>query len=143
VRLTPILQALFSTGSATADDRKDYENRTTPSPSISPEISRGKTDRAARPPDLPPQSLMAVDFAIIGSFIRSGRPRIRFLSIGPRLCSTLPSDPASRRCPCASLILRHHQAGWRTSTSQADHARHTEKSSAGARLLPAVENVNH
>jgi hypothetical protein len=36
---------------------------------------------------------------------------IRFLSIGPRLCSTLPSDPASRRRPCASLILRHHQAG--------------------------------
>jgi hypothetical protein len=61
---------------------------------------------------------MAVDFAIIGSLVRSGRPRIRFLSIGPRLCSTLPSDPASRRRPCASLILRHHQAGWRTFTSK-------------------------
>jgi hypothetical protein len=34
---------------------------------------------------------MAVDFAIIGSLVRSG---------------------------CASLILRHHQAGWRTSTSK-------------------------
>ncbi|HAY0228387.1 TPA: hypothetical protein JS274_004599 [Escherichia coli] len=24
---------------------------------------------------------------------------------------SLPSDPASRRRPCASLVLRHHQAG--------------------------------
>jgi hypothetical protein len=61
---------------------------------------------------------MAVDFAIISSLVRSGRPRIRFLSIGPQLCSALPSDPASRRRPCASLILRHHQAGWRTFTSK-------------------------
>ena len=44
--------------------------------------------------------------------------RVRFLSIRPRLCSTLPSDPASRRRPCASLILRHHQAGGRTFTSK-------------------------
>jgi hypothetical protein len=44
--------------------------------------------------------------------------RIRFLSIGLQLCSTLPSDPASRRRPCASLILRHHQAGWRTFASK-------------------------
>jgi hypothetical protein len=36
---------------------------------------------------------------------------IRFLSIGPRFCSTLLSDLASRRRPCASLTLRHHQAG--------------------------------
>lgn len=26
-------------------------------------------------------------------------------------CSTLPSDPVSRRRPCASLTLHHHQAG--------------------------------
>jgi hypothetical protein len=49
------------------------------------------------PPDLPPRPLMVADFAIIGSLVQPGRPRIRFLSIGPRLCSTLPSDPASRR----------------------------------------------
>jgi hypothetical protein len=82
----------------------------------SPEVR--PTAFAARPPDLPPRSLMAVDFAIICSLVRPGRPSIRFLSIGPRLCSALPSDPASRRRPCASLILRHHQAGWRTFTSK-------------------------
>ena len=41
----------------------------------------------------------------------AGRPRIRFLSIGSRLRSTLPSDPASRRHPSASPILHRHQAG--------------------------------
>src|SRR5262249_37011570 len=30
---------------------------------------------ATRPPDLPPRPLMAVDFAIIGSLVRPGRPR--------------------------------------------------------------------
>src|SRR5579862_2733714 len=29
---------------------------------------------SARPPDLPPRPLMAVDFAIISSFVRPGRP---------------------------------------------------------------------
>src|SRR3981189_3569803 len=29
----------------------------------------------ARPPDLPPRSLTTVDFAIIGSLVRPGRPR--------------------------------------------------------------------
>jgi len=43
---------------------------------------------------------------------------IRFLFIGSRLCSTLLSDPASRRRPCASLSL-HLQA--------VDHARRTKK----------------
>ena len=75
----------------------------------SPEVR--PTAFAARPPDLPPRSLMVVDFAITCSLVRPGRPRIRFLSIGPRFCSTLLSDPASRRRPCASLTLRHHQAG--------------------------------
>ena len=63
----------------------------------------------AHPPDLPPRPLMAADFAISRSLVRPGRPRIRFLFIGSRLCSTLPSDPASRRRPCASLILRRHR----------------------------------
>src|SRR5262245_17715854 len=30
---------------------------------------------AARPPDLPPRPLMTMDFAIIGSLVRTGRPR--------------------------------------------------------------------
>ena len=74
-----------------------------------PEVS--STAFPARLPDLPPRPLMVVDFAIHGSLVRAGRPRIRFLSIRPRFCSTLPSDPTSRRRPCASLTLRHHQAG--------------------------------
>ena len=61
---------------------------------------------------------MTVDFAVIRPLVRPGRPRIRFLSIRSRFCSTLPSDPASRRRPCASLALRRHQAGQRTSTSK-------------------------
>ena len=65
----------------------------------------------AHPPDLPPRPSMAMDFAVICPLVRPGRPRIRFLSIGSRPCSTLPSDPASRRRPCASLILRRHRAG--------------------------------
>jgi hypothetical protein len=79
-------------------------------PRRSPEVR--PTAFTARPPDLPPRPLMTVDFAITCPLVRPGRPHyIRFLSIGPRLCSTLPSDPASRRRPCASLILRRHQAG--------------------------------
>jgi len=72
----------------------------------------------AHPPNLPPRSLMTLDFAVICPLVRPGRPHIRFLSIGSRFCSTLPSDPASRRRPCASLALRRHQAGQRTSTSK-------------------------
>jgi hypothetical protein len=35
-------------------------------------------------------------------------PQIRFVSLAPHIRSTLPSDPASRRRPCASLVLRLH-----------------------------------
>jgi hypothetical protein len=34
--------------------------------------------------------------------------RIRFVFLRPHLRSKLPSDPASRRHPCASLVLRLH-----------------------------------
>src|ERR1700680_2058525 len=60
----------------------------------SPAISSTAFD--TRPPDLPPVSLMDVGFAMIGPLARHRRPHIRFLSIGPYLCSTLPSDPTSR-----------------------------------------------
>src|ERR1017187_1421321 len=43
---------------------------------------------------------------------------IRFLFIGSRLCSTLLSDPASRRRPCSLLSLHLHQVVKRTSTSK-------------------------
>jgi hypothetical protein len=62
--------------------------------SRSPAISSTAFD--TRPPDLPPASLMDTDFAITCSLVRRRRPQIRFLSIGPYLCSTLPSDPTSR-----------------------------------------------
>jgi hypothetical protein len=60
----------------------------------SPAISSTAFD--TRPPDLPPASLMDTDFAISCPLVRRRRPQIQFLSIGPYLCSTLPSDPTSR-----------------------------------------------
>jgi|SRR6476661_483407 len=60
----------------------------------------------AQPPDLPPVDLMDMGFAVMRPLARHRRPRIRFLFIGSRLCSTLLSGPASRRVlfrPCASL----------------------------------------
>jgi len=87
----------------------------------------------AHPPDLPPRPSMTVDFAVIGPLVRPGRPHIRCLSIGSRICSTLPSDPASRRRPCASLALRRHQAGQRTLTSKLSIMLGTPKNRAARR----------
>jgi len=75
----------------------------------SPEVS--STAFRAQPPDLQPASLMDMGFAVIGPLARRRMPRIRFLFIGSRLCSALPSDPASRRRPCALLTLHLHQVG--------------------------------
>jgi hypothetical protein len=58
----------------------------------------------AQPPNLPPAPWMGLDFAVIGQLVRRRRPPIRFLSIGSRLCSTLPSDPASPRQPLRFAI---------------------------------------
>jgi len=60
----------------------------------SPEVS--STAFSARPPDLHPAPLMDMDFVKTSSLVRNGLPHIWFLFIGPRLCSTLPSDPTSR-----------------------------------------------
>ena len=92
------------TGLAEPLSPRDFRTRRRP-PEVRP------TALAASPSDLPSRPLMALDFAITRSLVRPGRPGIRFLFIGSRLCSTLPSDPASRRRPCASLILHRHQAG--------------------------------
>src|SRR5664279_3302663 len=70
----------------------------------------------APPPDLPPLALMDMGFAAHCQLARERRPLIRFLSIGTRFCSTLPSDLASRQRPCASLILHLHQVGQGTLT---------------------------
>src|SRR5207245_11579792 len=62
-------------------------------------------------------------------------PRIQFLFIGSRLCSTLLSDLTSRFGPCASLSLHLHLVVKRTCTSQlSDPARHTNKN--GVPVLP-------
>src|SRR3954447_2960166 len=81
----------------------------TETPRRPPEVR--PTAFTARPPDLPPRSLMTVDFAITCSLVRPGRARYPALVHRGAACSTLLSDPASRRRPCASLILRRHQAG--------------------------------
>jgi len=74
------------------------ESGTRPRP---PEVSTAAF--TAHLPNLQPWPLMDMDFAIICPLVRPNLPRIRFLSVRSRLCSTLPSDPASRRRPCASL----------------------------------------
>lgn len=61
--------------------------------------------------DLPSRLLMVMAFAISCLLRQPGRPYIGFLFVRSWICSTLPSDPASRRRPCASPVLRHHQAG--------------------------------
>ena len=79
-----------------------------------PEVS--STAFNAQPPDLQPALLMEMDFAIVGPLVLRRMPPIRFLFIGSRLCSTLLSDSASRRRPCASLSLLLHQDVKGTST---------------------------
>ena len=59
---------------------------------------------------------MDMDFVVIGQLVRRRMPLIRFLYIGSYVCSTLLSDPASRRRPCASLSLHLHQVVKRTFT---------------------------
>ena len=64
----------------------------------SPEVS--STAFRTQSPNLQPVPLMDMDFAVIGPLVRHRMPQIRFLYIGSYVCSTLLSDPASRRRPC-------------------------------------------
>jgi len=83
------------------------------------QISRGKLDR-------PPRTTAGFTLCTLDGYGLRGStparpaltPRIRFLFIGSRVCSPLPSDPASRRRPCGSLPLHLHQVGERTYTSK-------------------------
>ncbi len=59
----------------------------------------------ARPSDIRAALLTEMAFAKPGSLGQCSSPHIRFLFIGPRLCSPLPSDDASRRRPCGSLTF--------------------------------------
>ena len=83
------------------------------------QISRGKFDR------LPRTTAGFTTSAFDGYGLRDHLPArpapyasIRFLSIGSHVCSTLLSDLASRRRPCASLSLHLHQVVKRTFTSK-------------------------
>src|SRR5664280_3928506 len=90
----------------------------------SPEVR--STAFTARPPDLPPRSLMAVDFAIRDSLVRPGRPRDPVLvhraaallhaSFRPHLAMT-PLRFANPSPPSGWIEDFHLQA--------VDHARHT------------------
>ena len=84
--------------------------------SRSPEVS--STAFRTQPPNLQPVPLMDMGFAVSGQLARHRMPQIRFLYIGSYVCSTLLSDPASRRRPCASLSLRLHHAVKGTFTPQ-------------------------
>jgi hypothetical protein len=91
----------------------------------SPEVS--PTTFTAHPPDLQPWRLMGMDFVTFGSLVPPGLPRIRFLFVGSRLCSTLPSDRTSRSCPCASLALHPHQVVQGTYTPKSLNMLGTQK----------------
>jgi hypothetical protein len=101
-----------------------------------PEISRGKFDRLpCTPAGLPPQPLMTVDFAIIGSLVRLGRPLYPVLvhraagllhaSFRPHLAMT-PLRFTNPSPPSGWVKDFHLQA--------VEHARHT-KGRAG--MIPA------
>src|SRR5208282_5751213 len=91
----------------------------------SPEVS--STAFRTQPSDLQPVPLMDMGFAIIRPLARHRMPHIRFLFIGSRVCSTLLSDPASRRRRCASLSLHLHQVVKRTFTSKLSNMLGTRK----------------
>src|SRR5438445_6828013 len=106
------------------------------------QTSRGKLDRLRRTPA--GSTLCALD----GYGLRSPwparptlAPRTRFLFIGSRLCSALPSDPASRLGPGASLTLRLHQAGWRTCTSELSSMLGTPRVRVAARPSPRLASL--
>ncbi len=91
--------------------------------------------------DLPPRFLMVMAFAILCLLRQPGRPRIGFLFVRSWICFTLPSDPASRRRPCASLVLRYHQAGQGTFTPELLNMPGTQRKplrrGAGMRNVPS------
>jgi hypothetical protein len=59
---------------------------------------------------------MDMDFATSCPLVQPALPPIRFLFVGSRLCSTLPSDGSSRFRPCALLVLHLHQVAQGTLT---------------------------
>ena len=95
-----------------------------------PEVS--STAFPAHPPDVHPRPLMDGDFAVTCPLVRPGLPRIRFLSVRSRFWSTLLSDAASRRRPCASLALHLHQVVQGTCTPKLSNMLGTQVSRCAA-----------
>jgi hypothetical protein len=91
----------------------------------SPEVS--STAFRAQPPNLQPAPLMDMGFIVIRQLARRRMPLIRFLYIGSHVCSTLLSDPALQRRPCASLSLHLHQVVKRTFTFELSNMLGTRK----------------
>lgn len=58
-----------------------------------------------------PSAFLDMDFAIMSPLVRPRLPLIRFLFIRSRVSSTLPSNPAWRRRPCASLTFTSIRLG--------------------------------
>ena len=85
------------------------------------------TTLLAHPPDLQSRPLMDMDFAVACPLVRPTLPRIRFLFVGSRFCSTLPSDSPSRFCPCASLHFTSIRLSGDFHPQVVEHARHTAR----------------
>src|SRR6516165_1313055 len=76
---------------------------------------------------------MDMDFANACPLVRPALPRIRFLFVGSRLCSTLPSDGPSRFRPCALLVLHLHQVAQGTFTPKLSDMSDTQPDAARLR----------
>src|SRR3954451_19527293 len=79
---------------------------------------------------------MDMDFAVSRPLVRPGLPHIRFLYVRSWLRSTLPSDPASRRRPCASLALHLHQVVQGTCTPRLSNMLGTRLNRSAAGKTP-------
>src|ERR1700761_5094412 len=79
---------------------------------------------------------MDMDFATSCPLVRPALPHIRFLFVGSRLCSTLPSDGPSRFRPCALLVLHLHQVAQGTFTPKLSDMSDTQD--ASRRLSPVA-----
>jgi hypothetical protein len=75
---------------------------------------------------------MDMDFAVDCPLVRPDLPHIRFLFVGSRVRSTLPSDSPSRFCPCASLVLHLHQVAQGTCTPKLLDMPSTQPGACGA-----------
>ncbi len=84
---------------------------------------------------------MDMDFAVPCPLVQTVLPRIRFLFVRPRVCSTLPSDPASRRRPCASLVLHLHQVAQGTFTPKTPDMPGTQDRPPAGRVAAALRAV--